>query len=526
MADPAILAIDLGTSGPKVALVDRRGRIVATGTAPTGLRTLPDGGAEQDPEDWWRAIVAATRGCLGAAGDVRVEAVATTAQWSGTVAVDRNLEPLRPAIVWMDTRGRRALARRLGGPLRVAGYGPLRLLRWIERTGGAPGLSGKDPLAHILYLADAEPQTYARAALFLEPKDWVNARLTGIAAAGFDSIALHWVTDNRDAANVRYDPELLEAAGLDRAKLPDLRPATAILGPLCGRAARDLGIAAGTPVAMGTPDVHAAALGAAGGRDFEPHVYLGTSSWCVAHVPFKKTDIVRNMASLPSALPGRYLLLDEQETAGACLVFLRDRILAPAELGGRAPEDFFARLDALAEEVPTGAGGLAFLPWLFGERTPIEDGTLRGGFVGLSLDHGPGHLARAVLEGVAMNTRWLLGAVEHFCGRRLPSVRLAGGGARSRLWARIFADVLARPVHVVADPVCVGVRGVAGLAWIALGALTPETLSDAIPLEHTAEPDEDRAARYDVLYDEFHRALRFLRARSRRLAARLPPEPP
>jgi len=513
-----IFAIDLGTSGPKVALVDRGGRVLASGVAPTEVRTLPGGGAEQDPEAWWAAIVAAARACMETAPEVAVAAVAVTAQWSGTVAVDAKLRPLRPAILWMDTRGAAALARRLGGPLRVAGYGPVALARWIERTGGAPGHAGKDPLAHILYLADAEPDTYDRAALFLEPKDYLNARLTGVAAAGFDSIALHWVTDNRDAAHVRYDDDLLRMAGLDRAKLPDLRPATSVLAPLAPEPARALGLPAGIPVTMGTPDVHAAALGAAGGRDFAAHVYLGTSSWCVAHVPFKKTDLLRNMASLPSALPGRYLLLDEQETAGAALTFLRDKVLfSPAFGAGPPPDDFFARLDALADQADVGAGGLCFGPWLYGERTPVEDPHVRGGFVGLSLDHGPPHLARAVLEGIAMNTRMLVGAVERFCGRPLRVLRLAGGGARSRVFARIYADVLGRTIEAVEDPVHVGVRGVSALAFIALGALDPDALSDEIPLAFTVHPDETRAARYDGLYDEFRRTFRFLRRRARRL---------
>ncbi|RMG99014.1 MAG: xylulose kinase [Deltaproteobacteria bacterium] len=527
MATGSILAIDLGTSGPKVALVDRRGRVRASGTAPTSVRTLPGGGAEQDPDAWWAAIVTATRRCLASGDGASVEAVAVTSQWSGTVAVDGKLRPLRPAIIWMDTRGRAALDRRLGGPLRIAGYGPARLWRWIDRTGGAPGRSGKDALAHVLYLADEEPDVYRRAAYVLEPKDYLNARLTGRVAAGYDSIALHWVTDNRDAAFVRYDDELVAMVGLDASKLPPLRPATSILGPLHPQAAADLGLASGTPVAMGTPDVHAAALGAAGGREFEAHLYLGTSSWCVAHVPFKKTDLLHNMASLPSALPGRYLLLDEQETAGGALTFLRDRILFAPEVGAKPPpDDLLPRLDALAAEVPVGAQGLSFLPWLYGERTPVEDARLRGGFVGLGLDHGPGHLARAVLEGVAFNGRWLVEAVESFCGRGLPHLRLAGGGARSALWAQIHADVLHRPIDVVEDPVHVGVRGVAGLAWIALGATTPDAWTDEIPIARRILPDEDRAAVYDGLYAEFRRAHRFLAARARRVGPSLSEDAP
>ncbi len=501
-----VLAIDLGTSGPKVGLVGPDGALAGVGFEPVPLRIIPGGGAEQDPEQWWRAIVAATGQALASSGLApdRVMAVGVTSQWSGTVAVDEQGDPLAPAVSWMDTRGAEPLQRRVGGAVRVVGYGPVKLWRWLRLTGGAPGLSGRDPLAHILWLQEAHPAVAAAARAFLEPKDWVNLRLTGRLAAGYDSIALHWVTDNRRPDDVRYHDGLLAQAGLSRDKLPDLRPATDVLGPLTDRAAADLGLPAGVPVSMGTPDVHAAALGSGGAANYEPHIYLGTSSWFVAHVPFKKTDIAHSMASMPAALPGRYILLNEQGTAGKCLSFLRDALLFPddALTPGGAPAGAFATLDALAAQAPAGSRGLLFLPWLYGERTPIEDPDVRGGWVNLSLDVGRPELVRSVLEGVALNSRWLLAHVERFMGQPVREVRLVGGGASSDVWCQIYADVLGRPILQIEDPVHAGLLGVAGLARVAVGAMGPDDIGAWIRVRRRYEPNSAHGATYAASFRE------------------------
>ena len=190
--------------------------------------------------------------------------------------------------------------------------------------------------------------------LFLEPKDWLNLRLTGRAAASFDSIALHWVTDNRDPARIRYDQALLRRAGVPQEKLPPLRAATDVLGPLLAGPAAALGVPAGMPVVTGTPDLHSAAIGSGATRDFQAHLYVGTSSWLTCHVPFKRTDMLRNIASLPSAIPGRYFVADEQETAGAALTFLRDRVL----FDGDPPPGAYRAFDRMAASSsrPAAAG--------------------------------------------------------------------------------------------------------------------------------------------------------------------------
>jgi xylulokinase len=513
--DRHILAIDLGTSALKVALVSLAGEVVAAEEEAHQVELVPGGGAEQDPEGWW-AVITRVSSRLMAGGAVPPDAVAAvccTAQWSGTVPVDERGRPVRNAIIWMDSRGAPYARRITGGPVRVAGYGVDKLARWIRKTGGIPSHSGKDSLAHILWLKHEEPASYRAASLFLEPKDWLNLRLTGKAAASFDSIALHWVTDNRRPDRIRYDPALLRLAGVAGSKLPGLRAATDILGPLLAGPAAALGVPAGLPVITGTPDLHSAAIGSGATRDFQAHLYVGTSSWLTCHVPFKRTDLLRNIASLPSAIPGRYLVADEQETAGAALTFLRDRVL----FDGAPPPGAYREFERMAGSAPPGSNGVIFTPWLYGERTPVEDRFLRGGFHNLSLSTARADLVRAVFEGVALNTRWLLAAVERFTRQRLEPIRFIGGGARSALWCQIFADVLGRSIEQVADPVNANARGAGMLAAAALGELTFDEIPDRVAVCASYRPDPRTAGLYTMLYEEFVGLYR----RNRKAHARL-----
>lgn len=513
----AVLALDLGTSGAKAAVFTERGVALARAFRPTGLRLLPGGGAEQDPAQWWDAILSASEECLAspAVDRSRVSAIGVTGQWSGTVAVDASGQAIHPALIWMDSRGAPEIEALVGGAFGWLPYDVTRALRWIWLTGGAPAKSGKDSLAHILYLARREPSVYERARYFLEPKDYINLRLTGVAAAGYDSIALHWVTDNRRIEQIDYHPALLRMAGLDRSKLPPLCAAADVIGTLRPGVAERLGLRADVRVIAGAPDVHATAIGSGAVADYAPHLYLGTSSWLSCHVPFKKTDVLHSMASLPSALPGRYLLMNEQECAGACLTQLRDKILAGGLDGSARPS--FAELDQLASAAAPGSGKLVFLPWLYGERSPVEDRLLRGGFFNYSLATTRADLVRAVLEGVALNARWMFGHAERFVGQSFERLRLVGGGGKSRLWCQIYADVLGRPVERVADPELATLWGVAVLALSAPGGGPIREIAEGARAAETLDPQPELRG----LYDELYAAFRAYYENNRRWLARL-----
>jgi xylulokinase len=505
-SDDYVLAIDLGTSGPKVALVSATGRVRGGEFNPIRLELLPGGGAEQDPAEWWQAISAACRRLVAEhpAPAARIAAISVTAQWSGTVAVSAAGDPIGNAVIWMDSRGAPYIEELIRGPVRVEGYDPRKLRSWVKLTGGAPSRSGKDPLAHILYLRRQHPNVYAATATFLEPKDYLNLRLTGETAASFDSIALHWVADTTNPSEVTYAESLLHQVGLDRSRLPRLLPATDILGTLTPEAAADLGLDPGIPVVVGTPDLHSAAIGAGTTTDLAAHLYLGTSSWLICHVPFKKTDIIHNIGSLPAAIPGRYLAANEQETAGKALEWL-SYILYPDRLDR---DTVYEEMNDIASGVPAGSNGVIFTPWLYGERTPVEDSALRGGFFNQELGTGRREMIRAVFEGVAYNSRWLLGHVERFCRTRLDPIVVVGGGARSALWCQIHADVLGRTIHQAEDPIMVNVRGAGLLAHVALGNVTWDDVPALVPIAASYRPDPGTADVYDRLYDGFRRIHR------------------
>jgi xylulokinase len=502
-----VLAIDLGTSGPKVALYSTKGEYVGYEFEATPLHLLPDGGAEQDPEDWWNAIKKASKRLLARAliPKEAIVALCCTTQWSGTVPVDRAGNALSNAIIWMDSRGANHVKRITGGIVQVEGYGLRKLVTWLRLTGGIPAHSGKDSIAHILYLKHERPEIYSAAYKFLEPKDYLNLRLTGKFAASYDSIALHWVTDNRNISHVAYDDGLCKLSTVDRDKLPDLQRAVDILGPLTQQAANDLALSDNVQVVMGTPDVMSAAIGSGAVRDYEGHLYLGTSSWLTCHVPFKKTDISHNIASLPSAIPGRYFVADEQETAGACLNYLRDYIVFPDDelATGSKPPNSYQVFDRIAARVPPGSDKLIFTPWLYGERTPVEDHLVRGGFHNQSLKTTRAEVVRAVFEGVAYNSRWLLGAVEGFIGRRFEALNMIGGGANSDVWCQIHADVLDRSIRQMKEPILANVRGAALLAAVALGRLTFDDIPGRTQIAHTYQPNHENRKLYDELFKEF-----------------------
>ncbi len=506
-AEKYILAIDLGTSGPKVALFSTQGELVGSEFQETPVILLPNGGAEQSPDVWWSAIETAVKRLLARnlISNDDIVAIANTTQWSGTVAVDRDGNAIGNAIIWMDSRGAPYIHKIADGFPKIEGYGLAKILNWIRLTGGAPGNSGKDPVAHILYLKDTQPEVYSRAYKFLEPMDYIGLRFTGQMAASFNSITLYWMTDNRDIQNVTYHDGLIRLAGIDRAKLPDLKPANAILGHLLPDIARAWGLREDVQVFMGSPDVHSAAVGSGAVRDYEPHLYVGTSGWLVCHVPFKKTDIFHNLAALPSGIPGRYLLSNEQESAGGCLQYLRNVVLFPQdEISlGAMPANAYQLLDQMAGRTRAGSGKLIFTPWLYGERTPVEDHLVRGGFYNQSLSTTRADMVRAVFEGVAYNSRWLLKYVEQFIKRPVESINMVGGGAKSNVWCQIMADVLNRPIRQVADPIEANVRGAALLASAGLGYLKYDEIGTRVKITNTYTPNPDNRKIYDELFQEF-----------------------
>jgi xylulokinase len=518
-----VLAVDLGTSGCKAALVSVRGQVVAWEFEGVETLLFPNGGAEQDPHAWWNAFLRVAQRLVGG-GPVapqQIVAICCSTQGECTVPVDADGQPLMNAILWMDSRGAECLKTITDGPINVVGYHPLRLWRWIRLTGGAPSLSGKDPAAHMLYIKHQHPEVYARTYRFLNALDYLNLCLTGRFVATYDSILTSWVTDNRDPSSVRYSDALLRGCGIAREKFPEIVKCSDVIGTLRPQVAAQLGLGADVAVVAGAIDDTAAAVGSGAVRDYETHLYIGTSSWLAAHVPFKKTNIVSALASVPCAIPGRYLLTALQTTAGGNLTFLRDKILYHKDelLQEAELPDVYKLMDQIAARTPAGSNGVLYTPWIYGERAPVEDSAVRAAIVNLSLENSRADIIRAVLEGVALNTRWLLQPFEKFLGRSVDCINIVGGGANSSVWCQIFADVLQRPVRQVKDPIQANVRGAAFIAAAGLGILSYAEVPACIEYQRDYSPSAAHRPVYDAAFREFVNFYRQNRAIYRRLNA-------
>ncbi len=502
-----ILAVDLGTSGMKVALITVSGRMLGWESEPLRLLLTPDGGAEQSPDEWWAAFLSAAGRLIKRNPDAgpNVTAVCCSTQGEGTVAVDKSGNVLGNAILWMDMRGATYLRKQLGGWINVSGAGISNVLRFVCLTGGMPSMTGKDPAAHMIFIREAMPDVYARTYKFLNVLDYMNLRLTGEFVASFDSILTSWVTDNRNPDSIHYDDSLICSLGIDHDKLPEIAPCTKVIGCLRRDVAEALGVSADVKVVTGAIDNTAAAIGAGAVEDYQPHLYIGTSSWIAAHVPFKKTDIVSSMASIPCALPGRYLLTALQATAGGNLTYLRDNIIYHKDelLQEADVPDIFKVLDQIAARVPAGANGVLYTPWIWGERAPVEDQTLRAGLYNISLHNTREDVIRAFLEGIAFNTRWLLSPVEKFLGRSVNSIHIVGGGAQSDVWCQIFADVMNVEIKQVADPIYANARGAAWIASVGLGEIQFKDIPSLIQFKRTYNPQSKSQVLYAERFEVF-----------------------
>jgi len=531
-----ILAIDHGTGGPKSAIVSTHGEVVDWAFQEVPLHVEKGGGVEQDPNDWWNAILKTAKQVIDS-GKVSVDdivGVCNSSQWSGTVALDENGNHLMNAIIWMDTRGAPYMKKLHKSLIQISGYSMRKALKFIKITGGAPTLSGKDPLGHILWMKDKKPEIYDATYMFLEPQDYINMKFTGIFAASFASIQMHFITDIRDINDIKYYNKIMKWVKVDPDKFPkDLRWSTDVLGPIKDTIAEQLGLRKGTKMIMGAPDLQTATIGSGAIRDYEGHIYIGTSDWLLCHIPYKKTDIFHNIGSFPAAIKGKYFVVNEQEIAGGALSFLRDKILYHKDelLREEQVPDVYKIFDKIVENVPAGSNNLIFTPWLIGERTPVDCASTRGGFYNLSLEMSREHLIRAIFEGVAYNVRWLLMYVEKFIQKRkikatpgmtkkdivMPELNIIGGGGSSNIWCQIFADVLNRTIKQVKDPIQANARGAAFIASVGLGYLTWDQIPDLIQFSNIFKPNPQNRTIYDKLFNEFTNIYKIMKKTYKRL---------
>ena len=482
-----LLGLDLGTGSAKAVLVDEGGTVLSKGAAPYAVRSPRPRWAESDPGDWWRACTAAVRAAVGERGS-GVRALGLSGQMHGVVLSSIEGEPLRPAVLWADARSMGELE-----AYRALGPGPLRTLA----NPLAVGMAGPS----LLWLWENEPEAYRAARWALQPKDWLRLRLTGEAAA-----------EPSDAsATLLYDLEgdawawpVVEALGLRAELLAPLVPSATAAGMLGEGAARDLGLLPGVPVAAGAGDTPSAALGMGLLEEGLLQLTVGTGGQIVAPRRSPSPDPVRTTHLYRAAhdgAGGRFYAMAAVQNAGLALEW------ALGVLGASWEEAYRE-----AFSVPPGAGGVLFLPYLTGERTPHFDPGARGAWIGLSLNHGRAHLLRAAFEGVAFALREGLEALEN-AGVRAPELRLAGGGTAEEPWRRMLADVLGRPLLILPTNVAsvASARGGALLAGVATGVyesafatlpLAPEPTDTVLPKD--TEPYERAYIGYKEGYPRLH----------------------
>ncbi len=477
-----VLSIDVGTTSIKAGVVDCSTlKVLARGEARTPLKMPRHGWAEQDPDELWDAIASAASKAVEST-DSRVDAVVTSTYLAGLVLLSEKGE-LSRILVWMDERAAGLPEELFSGPIKVKGYNVFRLAEMLFIAGGAPGRSGKDPLSKIAWFMREEPGLVEKASAIGTLKTWILFRLARRSVVTPDDAHLTWLVDSR-GGRVRWSRRLASRYRVPLDKLPEIVKPVDIVGGLSPGAAEDLGLKPGIPVVAGSGDVAAAAIGSGALGEREYHVYMGTSSWVAVHSSKRLLDIRHYIGSLASAVEGKYLVIAEQETAGAAL----DWVLGVVGAG-------YEEAERMASRVPPGSDGVIAAPWFFGERSPIDDPDARAAFIGLTLGHTKWHLVRSVMESVAFNIAWSMGALTRIAGRpRL--VRGVGGGFRSRLWAGILASALGTPVEVVEEPWDASLRGAAALAVSALTGLRLETVAKRVKVWYVAEPDPEAAKTY------------------------------
>lgn len=499
-----VLTADFGTGGVKVGVLDRTLAFVAVTVEDYPLARPAPMWAEQRPADWWSAFVRAVADLGERVPDLAagLGAIAFSAQMCGVVCVDAGGRPLRPAIIWLDKRAAGVTRRLIGGFPEVLGYDARRAAIWLAIANGAPSKNGMDPPGKMLWIARHEPEIWAATHKVLDVRDWLVQRATDRMVTTADSANLTWLMDTRRGRE-GWSERLCRMVGVPIERLPEIVDGGAVVGGLTARAAAELDLPEGVPVIGGSGDVAATALGSGAVADGALHVYAGTSSWVGGFFPDRRLSIRHSYATVTSPAGYRPLLIATQETCGAAFHWLNEI------LGGAAPhlEDDIG--DFLASAAPRDVDDPLFVPWLAGERCPIDDARLRGTFLGLRFGHGREKLIRAVIDGTAINLRWAIEVVTRERGvRRDAPLPLVGGVGQSPAFAQALADATGRTI-VVSTPRFAGLLGLAALASPALGwardpfaAIAAARRDDAV--EYRPDPQQHRL--FDLRYREFEAA--------------------
>jgi len=506
-----LLGVDIGTSATKALLCDGRGKVLATASVEYPLYAPRPGWSEQQPEDWWRATVRAIPAVCRQAKvrPSQITGVGLSGQMHGSVFVDADGRPLRRAILWNDQRTAEQCRQ-----IEQAAAGRKRLIKMVRNVALTGFTAPK-----ILWLRQHEPRTYERTRKILLPKDYIRLRLTGEYATEVSDAS---GTLLLDVARRKWHKGLLSKLGIDADLLPACAESVEITGVVSRQAARATGLAAGVPVVGGAGDQPAGAVGNGVVRRGVLSATLGTSGVVFAHCDEPAANDQGNLQSFCHAVPGKWCVFGCMLSAGGSLQWLRDTLLAEqvAKLR-RARKDPGALYDDLvgqAAKAPPGCDGLLFLPYLTGERCPYPDPNARGGWIGLTSRHDRAAMVRAVMEGITYGMRDQVEIVREQ-GVAIRQVRAGGGGAASRLWRQMQADMYHAQV-VTINTQEGAAYGVALLAAVATGcfASVAQACDRAIKITGTLKPVAASRKLYDRWYPQYRALYADLKGRFEAMA--------
>lgn len=514
--DGYVIAYDFGTTGVKTCVFEISDSIKLVANAMEGydLYIVGDGGAEQDPNDWWDAMIKTTREVLhkNNISKEEIKGISFCAQMQGLVLVDEKGEPVRPAMSYMDNRGWRELEDKMAHGIQIAGVNIFKLIKSIRIT-GAVSASAKDPVWRYKWVERNEPENFKRIYKWLDVKEFLICKCTGEFIMTEDSAFATLLYDTREGRK-GFSQEICNMIGVDMDHLPRVISSTDMAGRITKEAAEKLNLKEGTPVFGGGGDASLIGVGSGAVENGSTHMYMGTSGWVSTVVDKQILDTKNMIASIVGADPKYFNYFAELETAGKCLEWVKDHLALDEINIYLEKKDVLNSKEAIykslydymmyaIKDVPVGSNGVIFTPWLHGNRCPFEDANARGMFFNISLETGKTELIHAVLEGVCYHLRWQLEAQEEKI-KTSEKIRLVGGGALAPLTCQILADILGREVETVDSPQNVGAVGAAVL--MAVGFNIIEKIEDAkklIQIKERYSPNMENKAIYDRYFKVF-----------------------
>lgn len=510
------ITFDIGTTGVKTCVFEISDTIKLLGSASEGykLYVFPDGGAEQDPDDWWTAMCNTSRKAVAEAGiDASlIEGISFCSQMQGLVLVDKDCKPVRRAMSYMDQRAREELKKGVAHGIQIAGASIPILLKSLMIT-GAVAASVKDPVWKYNWVKNHEPENFKRVHKWLDVKEALIARMTGRCVMTRDSAFGALLYDLRKGHEC-WSESLCKSLGVDVKHMPEIINSTDVVGPLREKEAEELGLKPGIAVYGGGGDASLIGVGAGAVALGDTHVYCGTSGWVSTVVDKSIVDASAMIAAVIGAVPGYYNYFGELETAGKCLEWVKDHLaldeiniyLKKEDVADSFETEYTNLYDYMSDvisNVPAGSGGVIFTPWLHGNRCPFEDPNSRGMFFNISLETGKSELIRAVIEGVCFHLRWFMEAEEKKV-KASETIRFVGGGALSYMTCQILSDVLGKKIEVVDKPQNVGAVGAAVTIAVGSGLISDFSKAKSlIPAVKTYTPNKENKEVYDRQYKVF-----------------------